>query len=865
MNRTKILVLLALSALCALAFWLLRPLLSGEDAMKVEAARLLRETQPVRLSMLELYASNGAWPNADELTGIAGLPLELLPNGVLKARLELPRHRLASALYFRPERHGTGMRLACTVNDPALRPIAETFPDCTFDAAFEPQKFAFEEGPGPTPAVDSSGGDPCGPASAGPVVASGELEAGGVTITPLGGEATLLLGKLGAGGYPLPGVWNERTRRLHPMDPFWNATDHTATPIGERAALIAGGRRTNWSSGDETSDRVLLVAPCTRTVLGRGSLLTARRNHLAVALDEYRVLIAGGDTRTAPTAEAETFDTRSMKSTPAAPMHEARAGALAVLLADGRIMVLGGSGPRDPRSVELYDPASGEWSATGALGESRRDGMTATLLRDGRVLVAGGATPALGIPLALAEVWDPATGAWRRVTPMLTGRKAHAASVLPDGRVLVAGGAVAAYSEIYDPAQDRWTLGPPQPQRHKESANVFAPSAEARMIAAGITAWNERLHLDGPRKPGLRVWRTDNAPAALPDGRLLIAGGAQGGDLLRHAEIYDPATDRAVETGPLQARRQQHRTFVLPGGDVLVLGGKGAWTDKGELSEGPLPAERWNHATQQWTVQLELTLTPEQAASAALLDDGDIVFFDASAPVQGTGGDSDAVPATRVLRWQQATGEVAEQGRLERPRTGFRALSLPGGRVLVAGGFERTRHDFKPAASTELWDPARRVTIPMAQPDGPFAGADRNSAPAIMLRVADGRALVAGPGGSALYDPRLDRWEPGPPEVKANADRWLATPDGRVVRVHKAIGQWPQVTLIDPLSSETRSLPTPKGQCVSEGAVTATLELVLMTDFCAPGAHARIERWPLDPPRVAARRRWRGATGAPAP
>lgn len=852
MNRAKVLVLLVLSALCALAFWLLRPLLSGEDAMKVEAARLLRETQAVRVAMLELYASNGAWPNAEELNGISGLPLELLPNGVLKARLDLPRQRVASALYFRPERFGIGMRLACTINDPALRPIAEALPDCTFEPAFDPRKFAFDDDAGPQPAVDTSGADPCGSAADAPVAVAGGLEAAGLTFTPLGGDAYLLLGKA-SGRYPLPAVWNERARRLHPMDPFWNATDHSATPVGERAVLIAGGRRTNWSAGNETSDRVLLVAPCTKTVLGRGTLLTARRGHVAIALDLYRVLMAGGDTQTAPTAEVEIFDTRSMKSTPAAPMQEARAGALAVVLPDGRVMVIGGSGARNLRSVELYDPASGEWAATGSLAEERRGGIAATVLRDGRVLVTGGGTPALGIALSLAEAWDPATGVWQRVSPMLIGRTGHAATLFPDGRVLVVGGAAAAYSEIYDPVQDRWSLGPTQPPRHKDTADVFAPVADARLVTAGISVWNARLQFEGPNKPGLRVWRTENAPAPLPDGRLLIAGGALGADLVRHAEVYDPATGTSADTGPLQARRQQHRSFLLPGGDVLVLAGKGAWTDKGEFGEGVLPAERWDHGTQQWSVLPELRLTPEQATSAVMLESGDILFFVADAPAPSTRGDLGPVPTTRVLRWHQTTREVVEQGRLARSRVGFRALALPAGRVLIAGGFERLRHDFKPAASTELWDLAQRASVPMAQPEGLFAGAGRNSPAPILLRLADGRALAAGVGGSAIYDPRSDRWSAGPATLRSNADRWFATPDGRLVLVHKPFGQWPQLTLVDPLSGETRSLPTPKGQCVAEGAITAQLELVLLTDYCSPGAHARIEHWTLGSPQVAVR------------
>ncbi len=55
-------------------------------------------------------------------------------------------------------------------------------------------------------------------------------------------------------------------------------------------------------------------------------------------------------------------------------------------------------------SAELYDPASGTWSATGRMREGRMD-HTAILLQNGRVLVAGGSNPPQ--LYASAELYTP--------------------------------------------------------------------------------------------------------------------------------------------------------------------------------------------------------------------------------------------------------------------------------------------------------------------------------------------------------------------------------------------------------------------------------------------------------------------------
>jgi hypothetical protein len=72
---------------------------------------------------------------------------------------------------------------------------------------------------------------------------------------------------------------------------------------------------------------------------------------------------------------------------------------------------------------------------------------TATLFH-GKVLVAGGiaggspGSPANGVMLASAELFDPASETWSSVASLITGRVQHTATLLPNGTVLVTGGEV---------------------------------------------------------------------------------------------------------------------------------------------------------------------------------------------------------------------------------------------------------------------------------------------------------------------------------------------------------------------------------------------------------------------------------------
>jgi hypothetical protein len=214
-------------------------------------------------------------------------------------------------------------------------------------------------------------------------------------------------------------------------------------------------------------------------------------------------------------------------------------GHTATLLPDGKVLVAGGvDNIRAVASAELYDPATGTWAATGSMTTSRV-GHTATLLPDGKVLVAG------GDGLASAELYDPASGTWAATGSMTTSRSDHTATLLAGGRVLVAGGysdfgsRLLGSAELYDPATGDWT-------------------------AAGSMTSPRILH----------------TATLLPDGQVLVAGGAIGvsptGDtILASAELYDPASGTWTATAGMATVREFSTATLLPGGTVLMAGGKG--------------------------------------------------------------------------------------------------------------------------------------------------------------------------------------------------------------------------------------------------------------------------------------------------
>jgi hypothetical protein len=73
--------------------------------------------------------------------------------------------------------------------------------------------------------------------------------------------------------------------------------------------------------------------------------------------------------------------------------------------------------------------------------------------------------------------------------------------------------------------------------------------------------------------------RTGQTATLLPNGRVLIVGGADADDdtlatnVLASAELYDPATGSFSPAGSMATGRQYQSATLLPDGRVLIAGG----------------------------------------------------------------------------------------------------------------------------------------------------------------------------------------------------------------------------------------------------------------------------------------------------
>src|SRR3990172_1267251 len=275
---------------------------------------------------------------------------------------------------------------------------------------------------------------------------------------------------------------------------------------------------------------------------------------------------------------------------PGANLGQARAAHTATLLADGKVLIAGGKDAAGQAlaTAELFDPATGVYSPLPAPMPAAVWGHTATLLADGRVLITGG-NDTSGQPLATAHLFDPAAGAFTALS-MSTPRSGHTASRLGDGRVLTAGGTdgsgALAGLDLYDPGARTFhpagsLLGP----RQRHTATVLA---DGRVLLAGgsdasgplssAELYDPQAGTVGPAG-ALNMARTLASAALLLDGTVLVAGGQDPQNVdLNSAEIYSPAANAfTLLSAPMGSARSGHSGVrLLHNGKVLLVGGTNA-------------------------------------------------------------------------------------------------------------------------------------------------------------------------------------------------------------------------------------------------------------------------------------------------
>jgi Kelch motif len=283
----------------------------------------------------------------------------------------------------------------------------------------------------------------------------------------------------------------------------------------------------------------------------------------------------------------------SSSSTLSPPMKVAHASATATLLRSGKVLIAGGNTTATAtRSTELYNPATDTFSAGPRMVHARY-GATATLLPNGEILIAGGNDgSSVSNALNSTEFYNPATKTFAPGPSMITARFGAGAALLPNGKVLIAGGLDGSTpgglssTEIYDPATNSFSAGPSMNEPPGSCTAILLPNGKVFINGSGLISNGPASNdvsvaeLYDPSNNSiteisLNTVRQFAANVLLPNGKVLLAGGAGLGGVLTSTQIYDPSQDTFVD-GPSMGTGHWFATAAqTANGKVLIIGGNG--------------------------------------------------------------------------------------------------------------------------------------------------------------------------------------------------------------------------------------------------------------------------------------------------
>jgi hypothetical protein len=277
--------------------------------------------------------------------------------------------------------------------------------------------------------------------------------------------------------------------------------------------------------------------------------------------------------------------------------------------------------------------------------------------------------------------------------------------------------------------------------------------AVALAISSPVLAQDRAAPIEPPtwvERAPTRIVRADHTATALLDGRTLVVGGGSTPSGPGHAtaSIFDPATNTWQRTGPLARARFAHTATRLEDGRVLVVGG---------IESFSLPliteVEIYDPETGAWSLAAPIPI-PRSFHAAVLLNDGRVFVAGGDGP--GAGDTPTALiydPATDTWSSAGSMSLGREPGR-------FGAIVLPGGDVLVAGGYLVTTG--LSVAAADRYNVATGVWTTL-----PNLGESRNGVTIELMN--DGRALViGGKNGSQIrysteiFDPAANTFTFGP-------------------------------------------------------------------------------------------------------
>lgn len=320
----------------------------------------------------------------------------------------------------------------------------------------------------------------------------------------------------------------------------------------------------------------------------------------------------------------------------------------------------------------------------------------------------------------------------------------------------------------------------------------------------------------------------------LADGRVLLAGGASGGDAstaLVTAELYDPASRSFSPTGSMSVPRLGAASLRLSDGRVMMIGGE----DTTGISVASV--ELYTPATGRWATTGAMG-ADRVNPTATELPDGRVLV------VGGYQGNSSCCALASAEIYDPATGEFTATGAMATARRNHTATLLNDGRVLVAGGYNGSYLD-----APELYDPATGSFTAAAS-----MGTPRRFPTANLL--VNGRVLVVGGFASGtealasadLYEPRAGTFTPTGAMTTARG-RHTATrlPNGKVLIAggYDLVNALASAEVFDPESgrfSPTGSMKTPRWRHTETRLLNGDVLIAGGRDDAGPLASAELYR-----------------------
>ncbi len=279
------------------------------------------------------------------------------------------------------------------------------------------------------------------------------------------------------------------------------------------------------------------------------------------------------------------------------------------------------------------------WQFTGSLSEPKRTGVLVTLPNQTAIYVGG--ADASGAPLAVCELYDPATAVWTLAAPMQIGRERHTVTQLSNGRLVVIGGNT---SMEYDNS---------------------VPTGSIEIYDYTTNTWSNG--------GSLSVARQNHTATLLTDGTILVTGGYDGREVLTSCEIYDPSTQTCHIAAPMLLARHDHSATLLPDGRVLVAGGR----DGGSGSDYFNESEIFDPSTNTWRVTGNMNQSRIKG-SLVTFSDGTVLASG------GRNTPSTCAPGSEILLGDYTTWTSTSP--MMEPATWNGSTLLPGDRFLVTGG-----------------------------------------------------------------------------------------------------------------------------------------------------------------------------------